>query len=342
MTLASPIVDNRLILDALFARWRFPCMSAAMELGLFEALEEQPASAKGLAERLKLNFRAMRAVLPVIAAGGLLDVHDGHFSLTVTARTYLLKDSPFYFGAKLLAQARTSSEHEQLVKALSQKEDYKGQSGLPRPVEGWEAGDIPADLAKRIAAYMQAECAALAVGAAQSGVFAGVKRLLDVGGGSGAMCIAIAEAQEHTHCTVMDLPTMCAEAEHYIAAAGMSGHVHTLARDMFREDWPTDYDGMLFSNIYHDWRFDTCALLTRKAFEALPRGGRIFLHEMLYDDGHTGPMAPAGFSVQMLIGTQGQQFTFAELKDMLEEAGFTGTGVKHTFGYYSVVTAVKP
>lgn len=342
MSFEPPIVDNRLVLDALFARWRFPCMSAAMELGLFEALDKAPVSAKALAQHLELNFRAMRAVLPVIAAGGLLTVHDGVFSLTVTARIYLLKDSPYYFGAKLLSQARTSNEHEQLVKALSQKEDYKGESGLSRPVEGWEAGDIPADQAKRVAAYMQAECASLAVGAAESGVFAGVERLLDVGGGSGAMCIAIAREQPHTHCTVMDLPTMCREAEHYIAAAGMSGHVHTLARDMFRQDWPTDYDGMVFSNIFHDWRFDTCALLASKAFDALPEGGRIFLHEMLYDDGHAGPMAPAGFSVQMLIGTQGQQFTFAELKDLLEDAGFTQISVKHTYGYYSVVTGVKP
>lgn len=342
MSFESPIVDNRLILDSLFARWRFPCLSAALELDLFEELHREPASARGLAKRLGLNFRAMRAVLPVNAAGGLLTVRDGVYGLTVTARTYLLKDSPFYFGAKLFAQARTSNEHQELLAALREPQEYKGESGLKRPVEGWEAGDISAEFAKRIADYMQAECAGLAVGAAKSGVYKGVKRMLDVGGGSGAMSIAIAQAQEETRCTVMDLPAMCDEAKAHIAAAGCEDRVDVAAVDMFRQPWPSGYDGMVFSNIFHDWRFDTCAELSKKAFDALPKGGRIFLHEMLYEDGHTGPLAAAGFSVQMLLGTQGQQFTFAELKELLADAGFTDIGVTHTFGYYSVVTGVKP
>jgi acetylserotonin N-methyltransferase len=341
MSFYTPIVDNRLVLDSLFARGRFPCMSVGLELELFEALHTTPASAGALAARLGLNPRAMRAILPVMAAGGLLTVRDGVFGLTATARTYLLKSSPFYFGPKLLTQARTSNEHTQLIQALKTVDGHKGNTGLPRPVDGWEAGDIPPDLARTVAAYMQAECAGLAIGAAQSGVFAGTRRMLDVGGGSGALSIAIANHQPKTRSTVLDLPTMCDVAMEYIEAAGRIDRVDTLALDMFRQAWPRGYDGMVFSNIYHDWRFDTCALLSRLAFEALEAGGRIFLHEMLYEEGHAGPLSPAGFSVQMLLGTQGQQFTFAELRGVLEAAGFTDSGVIHTSGYYSVVTGRK-
>src|SRR3546814_3557938 len=98
MTFDTPIVDNQLVLDSLFARWRFPCMSVGLELALFEELHREPASARDLAARLGLNGRAMRATLPVLVAGGLLTVHDGVFGLTATARPYLLKASPFYFG----------------------------------------------------------------------------------------------------------------------------------------------------------------------------------------------------------------------------------------------------
>ena len=341
MAFDTPIVDNRPVLDSLFARWRFPCMSVGLALDLFEELHRAPASAETLAQRLGLNPRAMRAILPVLAAGELLTVRDGVFGLTVTARTYLLKASPFYFGPKLLTQARTSGEHDQLIQALKTPEGHKGDTGLARPVDGWEAGDIAPDVARRVASYMQAECAGLAIGAARSGVFAGVKRMLDVGGGSGVLSIAIADQQPDTHCTVLDLPAMCAVAMEYIEAAGCAGRVETLPLDMFRQPWPRGHDGMVFSNIYHDWRIETCATLSRLAFEALEPGGRIFLHEMLYDEGHAGPLSPAGFSVQMLLGTQGQQFTFAELRELLETAGFTDIGVTHTFGYYSVVTGRK-
>lgn len=336
----TPIVDNKVILETLFARWRAPCMSVGLELGFYEALHEMPASAAELAKRLDLNERAMRAMLPVLAASGILTAHGGRYGLTVAARTYLLKDSYFFFGPKLATQARSMSEHAELLKALRHKDEYKGER--ERPVEGWEAGQIPPELAKGIAAYMQSECVGLAAGAAKSGVFKGVKRMLDVGGGSGVMSIAIAAHQPGVQCTVMDLPTMCAEAEGYIDRAGFKGKVDTKAVDMFREPWPEGYDGMVFSNIFHDWRFDTCATLASLALKALQSGGKIFLHEMLLNDDLSGPAATAGFSTQMLLGTQGQQFSFLELKKLLEDAGFTKVGVTHTFGYYSVVTGVKP
>ena len=49
----------------------------------------------------------------------------------------------------------------------------------------------------------------------------------------------------------------------------------------------------------------------------------------------------AAFSMLMLLGTQGQQFTFAELKGILEAAGFTGIETRHTCGYYSITTGYK-
>ena len=339
MALETPLVDNKPILETLFARWRAPSMSVGVELGFYEALNEAPATAAELAKRLKLNERAMRAVLPVLAASGILTVHGGRFALSAAARTYLLKDSYFFFGPKLMTQSRSMSEHGELIKALKAKNEYKGTAA--RPVEGWEAGQIPPDLAKGIAAYMQSECVGLAAGAAKSGVFKGVKRMLDVGGGSGVMSIAIAAHQKGTQCTVMDLPTMCKEAEGYIKRAGFAGKIDTKAVDMFRQPWPKGYDGMVFSNIFHDWRFETCAVIAELAFKALKKGGRIFLHEMLLNDDQSGPAATAGFSTQMLLGTQGQQFSYPELKGMLEKAGFTKLGVTHTFGYYYVVTGRK-
>ena len=44
----------------------------------------------------------------------------------------------------------------------------------------------------------------------------------------------------------------------------------------------------------------------------------------------------------MLLATQGQQFTFGELKTILEGAGFVRVDVTATHPYYSVVTGYKP
>jgi len=163
-----------------------------------------------------------------------------------------------------------------------------------------------------------------------------------VGGGSGCFSIALARRYPDLHCTVMDLPAMCEVAQEYIAAAGMEARVDTRGADMFRDEWPHGYDAVFFSNVFHDWSFETCAELAARAHGILPKGGRICLHEMLLDDDGSGPLTAAAFSVAMLHGTHGQQFTFAQLRDLLAGAGYTGVTARATYGYYSLVSGIRP
>jgi acetylserotonin N-methyltransferase len=113
--------------------------------------------------------------------------------------------------------------------------------------------------------------------------------------------------------------------------------------NMFTQAWPQGHDAHFFSNIFHDWSDDTCRLLARKSFEALPSGGRILLHEMLMDDDGAGPWPVAAFSLLMLIGTKGRQYSLPELAEFLASAGFVDVeSARSSSGYYSLVNARKP
>jgi hypothetical protein len=122
----------------------------------------------------------------------------------------------------------------------------------------------------------------------------------------------------------------------------LEDRVDTHAADMFRDPWPAGYDAVFFSNIFHDWRPLTCLGLAQRAFAVLPSGGSINLHEMLLNDDGSGPRTAAAFSVLMAVGTQGQQFTFAQLEALLTEAGFAGIECTSTSPLYSVVRGRKP
>ena len=135
---------------------------------------------------------------------------------------------------------------------------------------------------------------------------------------------------------------MCEIAQGYITAGDVSDRVDTCAIDMFREAWPRGADAIFFSNVWHDWNARTCRWLAGRAFEALPPGGRILLHEMLLNDDGAGPVTAASFSMLMLLATQGQQFTPGELQSILEETGFAQVGVTQTHPHYSIVTGHKP
>jgi len=84
------------------------------------------------------------------------------------------------------------------------------------------------------------------------------------------------------------------------------------------------------------------ALRPAKSFETLESGGRIILHEILYDDEKNGPFAAVGLSMVMMGWTEGEQYSGAELSAMLTDAGFRDIEVKPTFGYYSIVMGSKP
>ena len=93
--------------------------------------------------------------------------------------------------------------------------------------------------------------------------------------------------------------------------------------------------------IFHDWPPDRGRMLARKSFQSLPPGGRIVIHEMLFNNDRTGPFPVAAFNVDMLVAMPGQQYSKRELSTMLREAGFRDIEVKPTFGYWSVLTGVK-
>src|SRR5262249_7614667 len=153
-------------------------------------------------------------------------------------------------------------------------------------------------------------------GVARSGPFAQAQHVLDVAGGSGAFSIALAVHHPALRCTVLDLPMMCELVREQATSAGVGERVGTHEADMFKDAWPTGHDAIFLSNVLHDWSPPTCAWLLRRAFDALPRGGRVHVHEMLLDDDGAGPLVAASFSLTMYLTTQGQQLTFGELSQL--------------------------
>jgi cyclopropane fatty-acyl-phospholipid synthase-like methyltransferase len=181
-----------------------------------------------------------------------------------------------------------------------------------------------------------------AMGLARQGFFEGVHRLLDVAGGSGCFCIAMAHFHPEIQCSILELPPVCDLANDYIQRYHLRDRIDTLPANMFTDPFPKGYDAVLFANIFHDWTEEQCVHLGTKAFEALPSGGRIFLHEMLLRDSKDGPVSAASFSMAMLKHTKGKQFTAQELESILQRCGFVDVTINHSYGYYSLTTARKP
>jgi len=333
--LAPPTRDDRPLWDVWLATFNFPTLTVADELGLFAFLARQPGTSQEIACQLGIGTRAAEGILAVLTSLGFLAQHQGKFLLTEVSRNYLLPDSPYYWGGLLRNIHDSLPTHESIREAALKDLHHDAESP-------WDTGEIPQARAERLTRHMHAHSFPAAMGVARWGNFGGVKRLLDVGGGSGCFCIALAMQYAEMRLTVMELAPVCSLAEQYIADYGYQDRIDTLGANMFKDTWPTGYDGIFLSNIFHDWKPEECLKLARRAFETLPSGGHIFIHEMLLEDTKDGPLPTAGYAIQMLVGTQGKQFTAGELSEILLGSGFRDITLTPTFSYYSLIRATKP
>ena len=165
--------------------------------------------------------------------------------------------------------------------------------------------------------------------------------MLDIGGGSGAHSIGAALRWPELCSVVLDLAPVCEVTREYLAGFGLQDRIRTNAGDMWSDPFPPA-DLHFYADIFHDFTPEKCSFLTQKSFDSLESGGRLIIHEMLFNSEKTGPFTVAGYDVSMLLWTEGQQFSGAELSAMLAGAGFVEIAVMATQGYWQIVTGLKP
>ena len=340
MSSLPPTLDDRIIWDSWLAMHQFPTVTANDAVGTFAALNDRALETGELAAKLDVDARALGIHLGLLAATGFVERREGRWRATAASRVWLNPAAEGYYGPLLHRYRDSHPLHAQLLGTLRTGDKAAGHVSV---AEEWERGDMPPEVAQWVTAFMNAHSRASSRGVAQQPVFAEVESVLDVGGGSGIFAIEMARAWPKLQATVMEIAQVCREADKFIAASGLTGNVRTQAVNMFTEAWPQGYDAHFFSNVFHDWSDATCRLLAKKSFDALPRGGRILLHEMLMDDDGCGPWQAAAFSLLMLLATRGKQYSLPELRSILQSAGFVDVeSVQTGGGYYSLVSARKP
>lgn len=329
--------DDKLIWDTWMSMFHFPTLTVADEIGLFPLLKEIPLTASDVASKLSLGARATEALLGVMTSLNYLVQQDGKFSLTEVSRNFLLPEAPCYWGGMLKLMANNPLSHSDLLEALK-----KDKSSVYQEQDVWEAHELEPDKARLFTFAMQSMTMAGALGVAKYGNWEGVNRLLDVGGGSAAVSVALAKSFPQLQCTIFELPVVCDIAKEYIDDANLSEQIDTYAGNFFTDSLPLGYDAILFGNIFHDWGWEKCLHLAKRSFEALQSGGQIYLHEMLLSDTKDFPTAATSFSMCMIWWTEGKQFAPSEVKQLLEMAGFEDVSITPTHSYYSLVSARKP
>lgn len=330
--LLTPPVADLNIQELLAMRRSLATVATAQHIDFFDTVGSAPFTIDSVAKQFSMSLRASEAMIAVLNSLQLsIPQDDGFFVLSDESKTYLIKDSPFYRMNLLSDDDPVFGQHRDAFAA-----DDKPVDPFAVDLENLDS-EVIENFMKRM--HMLTLPTASALG--QISAFGRIKKLLDVGGGSGSLSIGVATHNPNITITILDLKPVCKIAKRNIEEYGFSERIGTLPGSMF-EPLPKGYDGILFGNIFHDWDITTCTKLAQSAFEALEPGGTICLQEMILWPKKDGPLAVAAFSVGMLVHELGKQFTQEELEALLGDAGFINVQVAPSFGHYSLVTAQKP
>ena len=334
-----PQVDDRPVWDVVFAVYGYPALLLAHRLKIFPLLAERACTLPEICAALNIHQRPAEAILTAATALGFLSLQAERYALTPVTREYLLEESPNYFGFfwDLMIDNYQVCSFKELEKAV-----------LTDAPQAYGGGDIFKSHEEQIELLHRFTCGMHSISITPALVWPGImdfskhRVMLDIGGGSGAHSIGAAlRLPDLQKALILDFPQVCEVAEGYIAQYNLQDRVKTHPGNIWQDHWP-QADLHLFSNLYHDWLPEKCHFLTAKSFSSLESGGWIVIHEMLYNDEKNGPFASAAFSMMMLGWTEGKQYSGQELSAMLKKIGFQDIRIHKAFGYYSIVTGVKP
>jgi ubiquinone/menaquinone biosynthesis C-methylase UbiE len=168
-------------------------------------------------------------------------------------------------------------------------------------------------------------------------------RVLDLAAGSGVWGIALAQKSPRVQVTAVDWAGMIPTTKRITQQFGVGDRFNYVEGDILEANFSSGYDIATLGHILHSEGEERSRKLLKKTFRALKSGGTIAIAEWLVNDDRTKPLPSLMFAVQMLVNTEkGDTFSFNEIKNWLEEAGFKKVRKVEAPGPSPLILATKP
>ncbi|MFF8943905.1 methyltransferase [Streptomyces sp. NPDC014864] len=176
-----------------------------------------------------------------------------------------------------------------------------------------EADPVAAEsFGRRMAASMEWVTPALLA----QGDWRGVRHVVDVGGGSGALLAAVIAAAPGARGTLVDLEGPAGAAESDFEAAGLRERCRAVVGSFF-EPLPPGADVYLLANVLLNWPDDQAGTILRRCAEAVAPDGRVMVVEGLLDM----QTDQTDLDLRMLVYLGGQMRTTGRLRELGAAAG---------------------
>ncbi len=293
---------------------------AAVEIELFTKIGEGSKTAAEVADACGAAERGVRILADSLTVLGLLNKNESSYSLTDASAAFLDKNSPMYLGSVT-----------EFIMSPQQRRGFDDLTGAVRRGGSSITGDASMDPNSEMWVTFARAMAPMMMPSAQmiaANVGFGTDRdlkVLDIAAGHGIFGIMVAQSYPNANIFALDWENVLGVAKENAQKFGVAERYHTIPGSAFDADFGTGYDVVLITNFLHHFDPDTCIDFLRKVRSALKPDGKAMTLEFVPNDDRVSPPSEALFSLVMLAATPaGDAYTFAELKEMFETAGFSG------------------
>lgn len=326
------------LMELASAYWASRVLLSAVEVGVFTALADGPLPGEELRERTRLHRRGSADFFDALVALELLERDDSAYRNTEETDLYLDSGKATYMGGMMEFHGKAAfGRWASLTDALRTGENPT--HGSTEEFFSQSYAD-PQDLTAFLTA-MSAYCAAPASALAKVFPWEGRQTFCDLGTAQGMVPVQLALRHPHLRGAGFDLPQVGPVFERFVADNGLGSRVSFSAGDFFKDPLPPA-EVYILGHVLHDWGMDAKRVLLQRTYDALPQGGAVIVNEMLIDDERKVNAAGLLMSLNGLVmSPDAFDFTGADCRGWMADAGFRDTYVEHLVGPESMVVGFK-
>jgi len=320
--------------------WVPQAIYAAAALGIADVLADGPRRSDDVAQAVGAHRGALHRLLRALVVLGLCTAtDDGAFALTPLGACLRAgtRDSVRSW-ALLMGGAMVWGSWGHLVECVRTGE------AVPKLLAGTGtfeqmAADPDASLVFDHAMVELTRQLAGAVAMAYD--FSGIRTIVDVGGGYGALLPPILAAYPEMKGVVVDLARCRDGATRLFEKTGFAARCEFVACDIF-ESVPARGDAYIVKNVIHDWDDERSLAILRNCRAAMGEGSRLLVVEVIAPERvGSSPLDTmiAGADLNMLVNTGGLERAEAEYRRLIEAAGLHIARIVPTPAAMSVIEA---
>jgi len=295
-------------------------LGAAMELGVFWLLAEKPLSDLSVAQSLKIPLNRCHHWLQILCKLDLLEAGTEGYTLSIIARKAILNAQSQETWA---FHAREDRDSALSVRDLA--------LNIGKPMSVWQTRNLtPSDKLQQeqedpgyISSFTRKLYeihSPLAEQLANMINLSGVQSLLDLGGGSGVVSLALLRKKDDLTSVVVDFENICQAGRKIASENKLEKRITYLTADFLKDNLPTGFDMVMLCDVG-----SFSEPLFRNIHNVLNPKGRLVIVDK-FAPSRTSPAPsrlPSAFLYSMEYPSQSLDFTTVEVvQARLEQANF--------------------